>query len=199
MFWSIFGLFLKPESAWRDIGARSDKEIKKLLPYPIFMALLPAFAFYYGATVTGWKVIGDNATRMTPESAIPISVLFYVALIGAIVFIGWMIHWMSATYNANSFVIKGIVLMGYASTPIFLTGLFAIYPVWWFDLLLATAACGYAIRLVYLGVPVMMKVPEDRGFLYASAVFLVALVYIVAMLTATAILWEHVATPVFTD
>lgn len=199
MFGHVFGLFFTPDSEWRKIAALPDKEIKKLLPFPIVMALLPAIAFYYGVTETGWKVLGNDVTRMTHESAIPISVLFYAALMGAVVYIGWMIHWMSATYNAKSFIIKGIVLMGYACTPIFLAGVFAVYPVWWFDILLATAACGYAIRLVYLGVPVVMNVPEDRGFLYASAVFLIALVYVVMVLAATIILWEYVATPVFTD
>jgi hypothetical protein len=45
----------------------------------------------------------------------------------------------------------------------------------------------------------MMGVSENRGFLYASAVFLVMLVYMAAVLAATAILWEYVAAPVFTD
>jgi len=199
MFAHMFGVLFNPESEWHKMSVLPDKDVKKLLPFPIAMALLPAIAFYVGSTMTGWKVLGNDITRMTPDSAIPISVLFYAAIMGAVVFIGWMIHWMSATYDARSFVIKGVVLMGYACTPIFLAGLFAIYPVWWFDILLATAACGYAIRLVYLGVPAMMKVPEDRGFLYASAVFLVALVYMVVVLTATVILWEYVATPVFVD
>src|SRR5690606_41271585 len=101
--------------------------------------------------------------------------------------------------KASSFPLTGVVRSVYAGTPIFLAGALAVYPVWWLDILLATAACGYAIRLVYLGVPAMMKVPEERGFLYASAVFLVALVYMVVVLVATVILWEYVATPVFTD
>lgn len=199
MFGHMFGVLFNPESEWQKMGALSDRDVKKLLPFPIAMALLPAIAFYFGSTVTGWEVLGKATTRMTPDSAIPISVLFYAAIMGAVVFIGWMIHWMSATYDAKSYVIKGVVLMGYACTPIFLAGLFAVYPVWWFDILLATAACSYAIRLVYLAVPAMMRVPEDRGFLYASAVFMVALIYMVVVLTATVILWEYVATPVFVD
>lgn len=199
MFGHMFGMMFHPQSEWNKIASLSDREIKKLLPFPIVMALLPAIAFYIGTTETGWKVLGDSVTRITPESAIPISVLFYAAIMGAVVYIGWMVHWMSSTYDGQSFTIKGIVLMGYACTPIFLAGLFALYPIWWLDMLLATAACGYAIRLVYLGVPAMMNIPEDRGFLYASAVFMVALVYVVVVLVATTILWEYVATPVFTD
>lgn len=199
MFGHVFGILLNPEKAWGKIAALPDKDIKRLLPYPILMALIPAIAFYIGTTHNGWKVLGNDITRLTPESGLPIAILFYVAVLGAVLFIGWMIHWMSSTYAADSFAIKGIVLMGYACTPVYLAGAFAIYPVWWFDILLATAACGYAIRLLYLGVPPMMKVPEDRGFLYASAVFMMALVYMVLVLVSTIILWEYVATPVFTD
>ncbi|MAT50008.1 MAG: hypothetical protein CMK32_02345 [Porticoccaceae bacterium] len=199
MFGHVFGMLLDPQAEWAKISALPDKEIKKLLPYPIVMALIPAIAFYIGTTEYGWRILGEDVTRLTPGSAIPLAVLFYLALLGAVVFIGYMVDWMSTTFNARSFLAKGIVLTAYATTPVFVAGLFAVYPVWWFDILLATAACSYAIRLVYLGVPPVMKVPEERGFLYASAVFMMALVYVVVVLVATAILWEYVAMPVFTD
>jgi Yip1 domain len=199
MFAHMFYLLFKPLSEWQKISTLTDKEIKKRLLYPIVMAFLPVIAFYIGTTKTGWKVLGDDITRITPESAIPLLVLFYVAIMGAVISIGLMLNWMSATYGARSFAIKGVVLVGYAFTPIFLAGTMGVYPIWWLDILLATAACGYAIRLIYLGIPPMMAVSEDRGFLYASAVFLVALVYMAAVLAATVILWEYVAAPVFTD
>lgn len=199
MFGHVFGLLFNPQAEWQKMAALSDQQVKRLLPYPIVMALLPAIGFYIGTTHFGWQVGGDDTVRLTAESAIPLVVLFYIALMGAVVFIGWMVHWMSSTFNAASYPIKGVIIIGYACTPVFLAGIFAVYPVWWFDLILATAACSYASRLIYLGVPAMMKVPEERGFLYASAVFMLALVYVVAVLVATAILWEYVATPVFTD
>lgn len=199
MFNHIFGIIFSPQTEWGKIAALSDTQIKRMLPYPIIMALLPAIGFYVGTTQVGWKIIGDDVTRLSPESAIPLTVLFYCAIMGAVVFIGWMVNWMSSTYDANSFAIKGVVLIGYAVTPVFLAGALAFYPIWWLDILIATVACSYAARLLYLGVPPMMHVPEDRGFLYASAVFMIALVYMVVVLTATAILWEYVATPTFVD
>ena len=99
MFGHIFGLLLDPQKQWKKIAALSDREIKKLLLYPIVMAALPAIAFYIGTTHYGWQVPGNDVTRLTPQSALPLSILFYVALMGAVVFIGWMIHWMSSTYE----------------------------------------------------------------------------------------------------
>ncbi len=199
MFDHIPGLLLRPRAQWKAIAALSDAQIKRLLPYPIVMALLPALGFYVGTTKIGWSITGVEMVRITEASAIPLVVLFYLALLGAVVFIGLLLDWMSQTYQTASFPIKGVVLMGYACTPVFLAGAFAAYPIWWLDLALAIAACTYAIYLVYLGVPVMMKVPWDRGFLYASAVFTVALVYVVVVLVGTAIIWEYIATPVFVD
>ena len=199
MFNHVFGLLFHPQTEWEKIGSLPDKTVKRMLPYPIIMALIPAIGFYFGTTQVGWKIIGDDITRLAPESAIPLTVLFYCAIMGAVVFIGWMVDWMSGTYSADSYPIKGVVLVGYAVTPIFLAGALAFYPIWWLDIFVATIACSYAARLIYLGVPAMMHVPEDRGFLYASAVFMMALVYMVVVLTATAILWEYVATPTFVD
>jgi hypothetical protein len=162
------------------------------------MAAIPPLGFYYGTTQVGWHS-GGELTKISAASAIPLMVLFYLALVASVVVIGLMTHWMSKTYNAQSFPIKGMVLIGMANTPIFLAGLLAFYPVWWFDIFIATAACCYTIRLLYLGVPKLMKVPEDLGMLYASALFAVALVYAVVVLGATVILWEYVAAPVFVD
>jgi hypothetical protein len=137
--------------------------------------------------------------RITEGSAIPLVVLFYFALMGALVFIGAMVHWMSKTYSASLHAYKGFVFMGLCCTPVFLAGALAAYPIWWVDILVAIAACSYAIRLIYLGIPDVMKVPEDLGFLYASAVFAVALVYVVVVLVGTVLLWEYIAFPVFTN
>ena len=69
----------------------------------------------------------------------------------------------------------------------------------WLDMLLGCAAAAYAVYLLYIGVPIVMKIPEERGFLYASAMVAVGLVGCAAMLSAIVILWEMGAMPVFTD
>jgi len=43
-----------------------------------------------------------------------------------------------------------------------------------------------------------MNIQPERGFLFASAVVAVALVSIVALMSATAILWDFGAEPVYT-
>ena len=194
----LIGIIFSPTKTWNLLADESERSIKGRLIWVLEMAAIPPLSFYYGTTQVGWGS-GGELVKVSPESAIPLAVLFYLALLSSIIAIGLMAHWMSKTYNASSFPVKGMVLVGYANTPIFICGLLALYPVWWFDVLVATAACCYAIRLLYMGVPKLMKIPDELGMLYASALFAVALVYMVVVLVATVILWEYVATPTFVD
>ena len=56
----------------------------------------------------------------------------------------------------------------------------------------------YTVFLFYLGVPVMMEIPEERGFLFASAVLAFGLVALVALLALTVLLWSSGFGPSFT-
>jgi len=53
------------------------------------------------------------------------------------------------------------------------------------------------VALFYTGVPVMLDIPEERGFLFASAVLAFGLVVLVAMIIVTVLLWGHGFAPTF--
>ena len=53
--------------------------------------------------------------------------------------------------------------------------------------------------LLYLGIPIAMDIPEERGFLFASAVLGVALVLLICIMVGAVILWDFGAAPAFTD
>lgn len=55
------------------------------------------------------------------------------------------------------------------------------------------------VYLLYISVPIVMRIPSERGFLFASAMVAVGLVGFAALLAVTVILWEMGAMPVFTD
>ena len=57
-------------------------------------------------------------------------------------------------------------------------------------MLIGLPALAYTVYLLYTGVPVMMGVNQERGFLFASAVLAVGLVMLVAVLGVMAMLWS---------
>jgi hypothetical protein len=191
---------VQPHTAWQRVAQLPSASFNKLALFPVIMALLPAVAWYYGTSRIGWTVgSSEDAIRLTESSAFEISVLFYFVMISSVAIIGYFIHWMSATYGANSSLTKGIVIAGLTCSPLFMTGLVGFYPLLWVDLLIGVVALSWATYLLYLGIPIVMNIPEERGFLFSSAIIAIALVIFVGILVVTVMLWEYGFAPEFTD
>lgn len=200
MIQHTLGLLVKPNAQWQQIAQLPEKSLNTLVLYPCILAILPAVAWYYGTSQVGWTV-GDHGEtiRLTVASARQISILFYLAMVSCVAVIGYSIHWMSATYGANSTIAKGIVIASLAATPLFLLGLVGFYPLLWLDLLIGVAAVSWAVYLLYLGIPIVMDIPEERGFLFSSAVLAIAMVILICLMVGSVLLWEFGAAPAFTD
>jgi hypothetical protein len=200
MIQHTFGLLTRPGTQWKTVANLPESSFRTLVLYPCFMAILPAVAWYYGTTRVGWSV-GDHGEtiKLTMESARQICILFYLAMVGSVAVIGYFIHWMSDTYGADSSVTKGIVIAGLTATPLFIAGLVGFHPLLWLDMLVGVVAICWAVYLMYLGIPIVMNIPEERGFLFSSAVLGVALVILICMMVGSVILWDFGAAPAFTD
>ena len=200
MIQHTFGLLVRPSAQWRTVADLPESSFLTLVLYPCIFAILPAVAWYYGTSRVGWTV-GDQgeAIKLTVESARQISVLFYLTMLASVVVIGYFVHWMSDTYGADSSLTKGIVIVGLTCTPLFIAGLVGFYPLLWIDLLIGVVAVSWSVYLLYLGIPIVMNIPEERGFLFSSAVDGVALVIFICVMVGSVILWEYGAAPAFTD
>jgi hypothetical protein len=82
---------------------------------------------------------------------------------------------------------------------LFIAGLVGFYPLLWIDLLIGVGAVSWSVYLLYLGIPIVMDIPEERGFLFSSAVVGVAMVILICMMVGSVILWDFGAAPAFTD
>lgn len=186
-----------PVRGWQAVHEDNPSLVAVLTQHTIPFALIPAVCWYIGVTQVGWSVAGESM-RLTPASALPMCVLFFLAMIAGVVFLGFMVRWMATSYGTVSDMAHGVDLISYTAAPFFLAGLLGLYPVLWFDITAGVLVACYCIYLLYLGTPIVMGVPPERGFLYASAVFAVALVSFVALLGATVVLWDLGPAPEYT-
>ena len=196
---NIIGLFFRPKAQWQQIAGRAKFSVFSAVLFTAVMACLPAVAWYYGTTAVGWTVGDGDVVRLTEQSAIVMISLFYLTMVGSICAIGFMIHWMSETYGADSTIAKGIAIAGLSATPLFLAGAVGIIPIFWLALVVAMVSVGYAVYLLYLGIPIVMAIPEERGFLFSSAVVAFCMVILMVIMGGSVILWDMGAAPSFTD
>ena len=195
------GILLNPRETWQKIAELPENSQNLLVIYPFILAVLPAVAWYWGTSNVGWTVGTYNQVIcLTAESALQVNILFYCVMVSAIMVIGYFIHWMSDTYGAEgSTMAKGIVIAGITATPLFVAGLVGFYPLLWLDLLIGVVAVSWAVYLMYLGIPIVMGIPEDRGFLFSSAILAIALVILVSIMVVSILAWDFGAAPAFTD
>lgn len=188
---------IKPGAGWQAIRDDAPGLAAIFALHTVPFALIPAVCWYYGVTRAGWSVAGE-VMRLTPQSALPMCVLFFFAMVLGVAFLGFMVRWMAVSYGTTTDLAHGVALISYTASPFFLAGLLGLHPVLWLDIAAGCLVACYCIYLLYRGTSVVLAVPAERGFLYASAVFAVALVSFVALLGATVVLWDLGPAPEYT-
>lgn len=197
MIQHIPGLLFNPAGEWQKLEP-SARRVSNIL-YVVLMALIPAAAWYHGTSAVGWQVGDGETVRLTAGSAARLIVLFYLAMVASVVAIGYFVHWMADNYGARSSLMHGITVAGFTATPLFLTGAIGVFPELSIALPLGILALGWSLWLLYTGIPVVMHVPRERGFLFASAVVAVCLVILIAIMCGSVILWDLGFAPEYTN
>ncbi len=194
-----FGILTHPDREWESIRSDQESTSKLYLGHVFLLALIPTLSAYFGTTEVGWRIGDGAAVKLTQASAAQLCVLFYIAMLAGIFIIGKFIDFFSMTYGADESEHKGVILAAYATTPLFLVGITAIYPVLWINLLAGIIAVCWSVYLLFEGLPILMKIPEDRGFMFASSVLTIGLVMLVALLAISVVIWSIGFGPVYTS
>lgn len=192
----IWGLFAHPADEWTTINKERGSVAKSL--DVLFLAAIPAVSGYIGTTRVGWQIGARDVVKLTDESALTVAILFYITMLVGVLAIGVTIRWMGQTYNAKQPLTQCITLAAYTATPLFLIGIMMLYPILWLNFLVGLPALAYTVYLLYTGLPIMMGISKERGFLFSSAVLAVGLVMLVGLLAASVILWSWGVGPVLT-
>ena len=195
----IFGLFINPKKEWQAIHDSACSVTKCYLSYVLILAAIPPIAGYFGTTMFGWQFGARDAVKLSHDSALVIAIAYYMVMLVGVFTMGAMIQWMGKTYGTEQPLSRTVTLAAYTATPLFLVGIFELVPILWVNFLVGLPALGYTVVLLYTGLPIMMGISEEKGFLFSSAVLAVGLVALVTMMVATAILWGYGFAPQFVD
>lgn len=193
----IIPLLSSPANGWLAIRSANLSVKQVYFRHVIPLALITPICGFIGATEVGWPITGADKLFMTSYSAFRISLLSYIAILMTIFMIGKMMQWMGQTYDARQPLSRCISLAAYCITPLLMTGFAMLYPPLWFIYLVGLPALGYSVLLLYTGVPIMMDVSKDRGFLFSSAILTVGLISLVGLLAVTVSMWSFGLGPDF--
>ncbi|MGB6188359.1 MAG: Yip1 family protein [Aeromonas molluscorum] len=194
----IWGLYAHPKDEWHDIDDHQET-VGHSLTHVALMALIPAVCSYFSAVHIGWQVGRGDPIMLTMSSGVWMASAMYLALIVAVVLLAVLALWMARTFGADPNMSQTLELAAYTATPLFMTGFAALYPVMWFIMLVGLVGLAWSIYLLYTGIPILMHIPEEQGFIYASSMVTCGLVLLVCLMAGTVLIWDWGLGPVFTS
>lgn len=192
----IIGLFSSPAAEWGKIRDEQCTAGSCIFKHVALLAAIPAVSGYIGTTQVGWLIGASGTHYLSHQSAGMMAILTYLTMVIGVYGMGAMMQWMSQTYGQPQSLARCIVLAAYIATPLFLIGFMLLYPILWLNMLLGIPAVAYSVFLLYGGLPIVMQIPQEKGFLFASAVLGLGMIAMVAILAVTVMFWAYGFGPV---
>lgn len=184
----IWGLYAHPKDEWQTIEKRHESLMYSLM-HILVVALIPAICGYYAAAHIGWTIGVGDPIKLSQSSSQVMAISMYLALVLGVFALAYLIQWMAKTFDSKPSFIQSLELAAYTATPMLMVGIVTLFPVLWFVALAGIVAVSYSVYLLYTGVPIMMNIPEEKGFIYSSSVVTCGLVLLVSIMAMSAIFW----------
>lgn len=169
-----------PANEWRRIEPEPTTIQQLYTGFIIPVAAIPVVANFIGSVVIGLPFMG----RQNPIYALVLAVLTLgLSLVGTYVS-AFIISKLAPTFASVSDDRQALKLVAYSSAPVWVAGILNILP---FLGMLALLAWLYTIYVFYLGVPVMMKTPQDKVIPYmaVSAVVMIAVAFTLMLIAGS--------------
>lgn len=167
----IKNILLKPGEEFDRIAQEPADTGKLYTGYLLPLAALGAICLTVGVIVFGMGGFGFSV-RVSPVTAIVMGVMrFATAFIGAYV-LALIINALAPTFGSTQDQGQAHKLSVYASTAGLLAGVFSLHP----QLSVLGILGLYSAVLLYLGLPRLMKTPEDKRVGYFATIVVVAIV-----------------------
>ncbi len=195
----LIGILFNPSEEWKKIRDVECTIGKCYCGYVFIIAAIAPISGYFGTTMFGWEIGARDAIKLSPDSALVIAIAYYFVMLVGVFSMGLMIKWMGNTYGTDQDLSRCVRLAAFTATPLFLVGIVELFPILWLNFVIGLPALAYSVKLLYTGLPIMMEIDDDRGFLFSSAVLAVGMVSLIVIMAAMAILWFNGFAPQFVD
>ncbi len=161
----VKAIMLRPSSEWPMIEKEPSTLTGLLLGYVAILAAIPELSHLIGQSLIGaaHAPIGSNLLR---------AVIVYLVTFAMVYIIAGVIDLLAPRFGGRKNFPNAVKLSVYSHTPLWLAGIFLLIPGLNFLLILGV----YGFYLLWVGLPLLMRVRNDRALPYALFITACALV-----------------------
>ncbi|MFM9270039.1 Yip1 family protein [Halomonas elongata] len=191
MLTHVWGLIVHPNREWKQIKEERETLTHLYEHHVLLLAAIPVVCSYIGTTQVGWSLGGGTTIQLGYLDALGAGVVFYLVILAAVYAVGKVIRYMAKRYTRPPSQSQCIVFAGYVATPMFLSGIVAVYPLIWLCLLAGVIGLCYTAYLLYLGIPSFLNISKEEGFIVSSTTLAFGVLILEALLGMTVLLWGY--------
>lgn len=178
-------ILLKPKEEWEVIKNEETTVNALFTQYAVILAAIPAVAGFIGYSVFGVN-FGFRTFRMPIGSSFGWAVLTYVLMLVGIYLIGFLIDTFAPTFGSTKNLTQSMKVAVYGYTASWVGGIFYIFPVLSFLVMLAGI---YSLVLMYMGLKRVKDVPQEKmlGYFITVIVITIVVYFIIIAITSAVI------------
>jgi hypothetical protein len=186
-------ILLKPRETWPVIDAEPATTASIYSEWLVYMAAIPAVATFIGLSLVGAGMFGYGF-RIPIVAGLVSMILRYVMSLVTVFVIALIVDALAPTFGGTRSQIGALKVVAYGSTAGFVGGIFGLLP----SLsLLCVIASLYSIYLIYVGLPVLMKCPQDKAAVYTAVIIVCTIVAMVVLGAVVAVVTPGRGTAAF--
>lgn len=187
----VWGLLAHPDREMRDIKQENESVSHHYIHHVLLMALIPVICAFIGTTQLGWDFGARQTVQLSPVSAFGLAILFYALILAGVAAMGRVVYWLARDYPQRPSFQRCTVFAGYVATPLFLSGLVALYPLVWLCLFAGTMALVYTGYLLYVGIPMFLNIDREESLRFSGSTLAIGILVLEVLMALTVVLWGY--------
>jgi hypothetical protein len=172
-------MLLTPDEEWQVIDAEPTTAAELYKGYIMPLAAIGPLAATLGWLIFGYR--GSLASGLGP--VLTWAAVSFLMTLGGVYVLALIIDALAPNFDATRDQLQALKVAAYASTASWLAGIFGLVPALrWLGLLGL-----YSLYLLYLGLPRLMRAPEDKALGYTVLVIFAAIILflVIGLVAAT--------------
>ncbi|EOV0647114.1 Yip1 family protein [Cronobacter turicensis] len=187
----VWGLLSHPFREMQMIRRENETVSHHYTHHVLIMAAIPVLCAFIGTTQIGWDFGDGNVVKLSLFTGFYLAVLFYALMLAGVAVMGRVIWWMARDYQRRPSLAGCMVFAGYVATPLFLSGIVALYPLVWLCALAGTLALLYTGYLLYIGIPAFLNINQEEGLRFSGSTLAIGVLLLEVLLALTVLLWGY--------
>jgi len=166
-------ILLDPKSEWEVIAEESGSAADLYREYIVLLASIGPIASIIGLSIIGINFGFGGTFRVPLGSAMAQAFTSYILSMVGVFVVSLVIDALAPQFGGQKSPLQALKVAAYASTPSWLAGVVLVVPML---AIISMVAALYGLYLLYLGLPLLMKVPQEKAVVFTIVVVVVAVI-----------------------